>query len=133
MTDTDCRHGDHGSPFLGEWRTPVENPHNEPYRVPMMIYNPQIKNPQKKKVKGNFYSLSLPTTILDLMVHTKSFSQAPQQELAKRFATHYEHAQSLLRPVNETIRFFTVDPGGGQWVVDNGRNLRVCSIIPIVN
>jgi phosphoglycerol transferase MdoB-like AlkP superfamily enzyme len=123
------RHGDHGCPFLGKWRTPVENPHNEPYRIPMMIYNPRIKNPQKRKVKGNFYSLSIPTTILDLMVHTKSFAQGSQQELASRFAANYEHAQSLIRPVNETIRFFNVDPGGGQWVLDNGRNLRVCCTI----
>ena len=94
----------------------------------MILYNPTIKNPQKRKVEGNFYSLSIPTTILDLMVHTKSFSQVAQQDLANRFAVNYEHAQSLLRPVNETIRFFNVDPGGGQWVLDNGRNLRVCSI-----
>jgi hypothetical protein len=95
----------------------------------MMIYNPRIKNPQKKRIEGNFYTLSIPTTILDLMVHTKSFTQDAQQDLANRFAANYEHAQSLLRHVNETIRFFNVDPGGGQWVVDNGRNLRVCSII----
>ena len=129
MTDTNCRHGDHGNPCLGKWRTPVENPHNEPYRIPMMIYNPQIKNPRKKKIEGNFYSLSIPTTILDLMVHTKSFTQVAQQDLANQFAANYEHAQSLLRPVNETIRFFNVDPGGGQWVLDNGRNLRVYSTI----
>jgi flavin-dependent dehydrogenase len=42
-----------------------------------------------------------------------------------RFAANYEHAQSLLRPVAETLRLFTVDPGGGSWIVDNGRNLRV--------
>ena len=90
-----------------------------------MIYNPQIKNPEKKKVNGSFYTLSIPTTILDLMTHTKSFEQEAQQDLARRFAANYEHAQSLLRPVNETIRFFTVDPGGGYWILDNGRNLRV--------
>ena len=94
-----------------------------------MLYNPQIKNPKKKRIEGNFYSLSIPTTILDLMVHTNSFSQSAQQDLALRFAGNYEHAQSLLRPVNETIRFFNVDPGGGQWVIDNGRNLRVFSTI----
>jgi hypothetical protein len=76
-----------------------------------MIYNPNIRNPTKKKVEGNFYQLSVPTTVLD-----------------KRFAANYEHAQSLLRPVNETIRFFTVDPGGGYWILDNGRNLRVVSV-----
>jgi hypothetical protein len=90
-----------------------------------MIYNPRIKNPEKKKVEGNFYTLSIPTTILDLMAYTKSFAQDTQQELARRFAANYEHAQSLLRPVHESIRFFGVDPGGGQWVLDNGRNLRV--------
>jgi arylsulfatase A-like enzyme len=110
---------------LGNWRTPVENPHNEPYRVPMMIYNPRINNPEKRKVDGNFYSLSIPTTILDIMMHTNSFSQKRQQDLALRFAANYEYAQSLLRPIRETIRFFGVDPGGGQWVLDNGRNLRV--------
>jgi arylsulfatase A-like enzyme len=129
VTDTNYRQGDHGCPFLGKWRTPVENPHNEPYRIPLMIYNPQIKNPKKKKVEGNFYSLSIPTTILDLLVNTRSFAQSAQRGVARQFAAHYEHAQSLLRPVNETIRFFTVDPGGGQWVLDNGRNLRVCSTI----
>jgi hypothetical protein len=44
-----------------------------------------------------------------------------------RFAENYEHAQSLLRPINETIRFFTIDPGGNRWILDNGRNLRVIS------
>jgi hypothetical protein len=95
----------------------------------MIIYNPQIKNPQKKKIEGNFYSLSLPTTILDLMISTESFKQTAQQDLANQFAANYEHAQSFLRPVNETIRFFNVNPGGGQWVLDNGRNLRVRFII----
>jgi hypothetical protein len=91
----------------------------------MLIYNPRIKNPDRRKIEGNFYSLSLPTTILDLMVETNSFSQTAQKEMAMRFARNYEHSQSLLRPVSETIRFFFVDPGGGQWVLDNGRNLRV--------
>jgi hypothetical protein len=91
----------------------------------MMIYNPRIKNPEKRKVEGNFYSLSIPTTILDIMVQTNSFSQKLQQDLALRFAGNYEFAQSILRPVHETIRFFGVDPGGVQWVLDNGRNLRV--------
>jgi hypothetical protein len=90
-----------------------------------MIYNPRIKNPEKKKVEGNFYSLSLPTTILDLMIYTKSFAQTAQQTFARRFAENYEFAQSLLRPVKETIRFFFVHPGGTQWVLDNSRNLRV--------
>ena len=90
-----------------------------------MIYNPKIKNPQKRKVEGNFYTLSIPTTVLDLMAYTESFEQKDQRELARKFASNYEHAQSLLRPVNETYRFFTVDPGGTQWLVDNGRNLRV--------
>ena len=118
-------HGDHGIPFLGQWKTPVTNPHNEPYRIPFLIYNPRIKNPEKRKIDGNFYTLSIPTTILDLMTHTQSFAQEPQQDLAMRFAANYEHAQSLLRPVAETLRLFTVDPGGGSWIVDNGRNLRV--------
>jgi hypothetical protein len=90
-----------------------------------MIYNPNIRNPEKTKIEGNFYSLSIPTTILDIMIHSKSFAQSAQQTLAKRFAEGYEYAQSLLRPVKETIRFFFVHPGGTQWVLDNGRNLRV--------
>lgn len=94
-----------------------------------MIYNPRIKNPERKKVEGNYYTLSIPATVLDLMVHTKSFEQDGQQELALRFAANYEHAQSLLRPVEETIRFFTVDPGGDYWILDNGRNLRVSFIV----
>ena len=118
-------HGDHGIPFLGDWRTPVNNPHNEPYRIPFMFYNPRIKNPTKKIMKGNYYQLSIPPTVLDLMIHTNSFEQKDQQDLARRFAANYEHAQSLLRPINETIRFFTVDPGGDYWILDNGRNLRV--------
>jgi len=89
-----------------------------------MIYNPKIQNPEKKKVEGNFYSLSLPTTILDLMIHTNSFIQSSQQQLASHFAQNYEFAQSLLRPIKETIRFFFVHPGGTQWVLDNSRNLR---------
>lgn len=90
-----------------------------------MIYNPLIKNPTKRKIQGNFYSLSLPTTILDLLIHTKSFAQLAQRELASRFARNYEHAQSLLRPVSEALRIFLVHPGGSQWAVDNGKNLRV--------
>jgi phosphoglycerol transferase MdoB-like AlkP superfamily enzyme len=120
-------HGDHAFPFVGDWLTPIDNPHNEHYRIPMMIYNPRIKNPLKKVINGNFYSLSIPTTILDLMVHTKSFSQSAQQTLAQRFAANYEHAQSLLRPIKPVIRLFSVAPGGGQWVLDNGSNLRVPS------
>ena len=91
----------------------------------MMIYNPRIKNHEERTVKGNFYSLSLPTTILDLMVHTNSLRQPAQQDLALQFAQNYEFAQSLLRPVNESIRFFFVHPGGTKWVLDNSRNLRV--------
>lgn len=121
----DKSHGDHGFPFTSRWSTTFENPHNEVLRVPFMIYNPNIKNPEKRKIVGNFYSLSIPTTILDLMIHTKSFAQSAQQTLARRFAEGYEHAQSFLRPVKETIRFFFVHPGGTQWVLDNGRNLRV--------
>lgn len=90
-----------------------------------MIYNPLIKNPEKKKIEGNYYALSIPTTVLDLMINTGSFEQQAQQDLAWRFAANYEHAQSLLRPINETIRFFTVDPGAGYWILDNGKNLRV--------
>ena len=59
------------------------------------------------------------------MIHTKSLAQAAQQKLASRFAQNYEFAQSLLRPVKETNRMFLVHPGGTEWVVDNGRNLRV--------
>ena len=96
-----------------------------------MFYNPRIKNPEKKVIKGNYYALSIPTTVLDLMIHTNSFEQKDQQDLARRFAANYEHAQSLLRPINETLRFFTVDPGGDYWIVDNGRNLRVfCYLNP---
>lgn len=118
-------HGDHGIPFLGEWKTPVMNPHNEPYRTAFMIYNPLIQNPTRHKVKGDFYSLSIPPTILDLMSYTKSFEQQKQRDLADRFARHYEHAQSLLRPIKPTLRFYTIDPGGDFWIVDNGQNLRV--------
>ena len=97
-----------------------------------MIYNPKIKNPGKQKVKGNFYTLSIPTTILDLMVHTKSFAQSTQRHLAWNIAKNYEFAQSLLRPVKDAIRFFFVHPGGTQWVVDNSRNLRVSHSISIL-
>jgi hypothetical protein len=90
-----------------------------------MLYNPLIKNPEKKKIEGNFYSLSIPTTIHDLMVYTNSYKQEKQQKLANRFAANYEYAQSLLRPINETIRFFAIAPGGDVWTLDNGRNLRV--------
>jgi|SRR5579862_160096 len=93
-----------------------------------MIYNPRIKNPGKVKVKGDYYSLSIPTTILDLMSHTNSLEQESQQELAARFARHYEHAQSLLRPIKPTLRFYTVDPGGDFWILDNGSNLRVLDV-----
>jgi arylsulfatase A-like enzyme len=103
----------------------MENSHNEAYKIPLIIYNPKIKNPESKKMEGNFYMLSLPTTILDLMVHTKSFAQTAQQNLALRFAQNYEYAQSLLRPVNETIRVFGTHPGGSTMVLDNSRNLRV--------
>ena len=71
--------------------------------------------------------LSIPTTILDVMTHTKSFEQEKQRKLALEFAANYEFAQSLLRPVNETIRLFGISPGGGAWIFDNGRNLRVLS------
>ena len=91
----------------------------------MMIYNPRIRNPDHRTMQGNFYSLSIPTTILDLMVHTNSLPQSEQRDLALRFARNYEFAQSLLRPVKETIRIFFVHPGGTRWVLDNGRNLRV--------
>ena len=76
--------------------------------------------------------LSLPTTILDIMIHTKSLAQKAQQNLARRFAQNYEFAQSLLRPVKETNRMFLVHPGGTEWVVDNSRNLRVHSHRPTV-
>jgi len=118
-------HGDHGIPFVGDWKTPVNNPHNEPYRVPFMVYNPKINNPEKRKIEGNYYTLSIPTTLLDIMSLTGSFAQDGQREMAHDFASHYEYAQSLLRPINQTLRFFTVDPGGQNWIVDNGKNLRV--------
>jgi arylsulfatase A-like enzyme len=122
------RHGDHGFPFVGPWPTPVENPHNEAYRVPFMIYNPRINNPSKQRMKGNFYAPAIPTTILDIMTFTKSFAQVAQRELAQKFAANYEFAQSFLRPIKEAIRFFFVHPGGSQWVLDNGKNLRVLFI-----
>jgi hypothetical protein len=90
-----------------------------------MIYNPRIKNPGGRKIEGNYYTLSIPTTLLDIMSLTGSFEQDGQFDLAYDFATHYEYAQSLLRPINPTLRFFTVTPGGGNWIVDNGQNLRV--------
>ena len=117
--------GDHGFPFVGQWATPVENPHNEAYRMPFMIYNPQILNPQKEIIQGNFYGPAIPATILDIMSYTKSFAQEAQRTLATKFASNYEFAQSFLRPIKETIRFFFVHPGGRQWVLDNSRNLRV--------
>jgi phosphoglycerol transferase MdoB-like AlkP superfamily enzyme len=122
---SDHSHGDHGFPFAGEGKTLLENSHNEAYQIPMMIYNPKINNPDEKKVKGNFYALSIPTTILDLMIHTKSFAQTAQQNLARRFAQNYEFAQSLLRPVKETLRLFFVHPGGTHMLLDNSQNLRV--------
>ena len=67
---------------------------------------------------------------MDLMIHTKSFEQGPQRELAEKFARHYEYAQSFLRPITPTIRFYTVDPGGDFWILDNGRNLRVRHDLP---
>lgn len=123
-------HGDHGTQLLGDWATPINNPHNEAYRIPFLLYNPNLKNPEKKKIEGNFYLLSIPTTILDLMNHTGSFKQERQQKLASQFAANYEFAQSLLRPVQETIRLFGIAPGGGAWIFDNGRNLRVCRPTP---
>lgn len=59
------------------------------------------------------------------MIHTNSLKQESQKDLASRFAANYESAQSLLRPVQETIRFFYLSPGGGEWTLDNGRNIRV--------
>jgi hypothetical protein len=94
----------------------------------MLIYNPLIKNPLKKTIQGSFYSLSIPTTILDLMISTKSFAQHAQRDLANKFAANYEHAQSLLRPIKDAIRFFLVSPGKSQWVLENGRNLRVLPV-----
>jgi hypothetical protein len=111
------------------YQTTIENPHNEAYQTRLVFYNPNIKNPQRRKMEGNFYALSLPTTILDLMIHTESFAQSAQQALARRFAENYEYAQSLLRPVKETLRMFLVHPGGTRWIVDNGRNLRVLSVV----
>src|SRR3981189_2402056 len=107
-------HGDHGFPFVGQWPTPVENPHNEAYRMPFMIYNPLINNPQKDVVRGNFYGPAIPSTILDIMSYTKSFAQEAQRSLATKFASNYEFAQSFLRPIKGTIRFFFVHPGGSQ-------------------
>ena len=93
-----------------------------------MLYNPRIKNPQKRILTDNVYSLAMPTTILDLMTYTKTFASPAQQDLAMRYAANYEHAQSYLRPIKESVRFFLVSPGGGKWVLDNGRNLRVLQI-----
>lgn len=90
-----------------------------------MVYNPRIKNPDKKRVEGDFYSLSIPTTILDILNHTKSLAQESQRNLAGQIAEHYEFAQSLLRPVKEFIRLFFVHPGDKSWAVDNSQNLRV--------
>jgi hypothetical protein len=90
-----------------------------------MIYNPRIQNPEKRVLTDNVYGLGMPTTILDLMTETNTFRQPAQQSLAKTFAANYEHAQSYLRPTMESLRFFLVNPGGSQWVIDNGRNLRV--------
>ena len=84
----------------------VENSHDEAYRTFFMIYNPQIKNTSKRKISTNLYGGAIPTTILDIMQYTKSFSQTKQQEMAFRFAANYEHSQSFLRPVKETFRFF---------------------------
>lgn len=97
-----------------------------------MIYNPNIRNMDEKRVEGDFYTLSLPTTILDLMIHTKSLAQEAQQTLARRFAENYEFAQSLLRPVKEALRIFLVHPGGTEWVLDNSRNLRVGTLIKLL-
>jgi hypothetical protein len=91
----------------------------------MLFYNPRIKNPQKRAITGSFYALSIPTTILDLLAHTKSLTQEIQQTLAMTYAANYEHAQSLLRQIRPTIRLFQVAPGNTQWVLDNGSNLRV--------
>jgi arylsulfatase A-like enzyme len=110
----------------------MENTHNEAFKIPMMIYNPNIKNPEERKIKGDFYSLSIPTTILDLMIHTKSFAQTAQRNLAHRFAQNYEFAQSLLRPINETIRVFLTHPGGSSMVLDNSHNLRVYAFSLII-
>lgn len=118
-------HSDHGFPFIGERKTPLLNLHTESFQIPWMIYNPLIKNPVKRKVKGNFYSLSLPTTILDLLIYTRSLYQPVQRDLAWNIAKNYEFAQSLLRPVKESLRMFQFSPGGGMWAVDNSRNLRV--------
>jgi arylsulfatase A-like enzyme len=127
MENSNFSHGDHGYPFAGEWGSTAFNPHNEPYQIPLMIYNPTIRNLDEKRVEGDFYTLSLPTTILDLMIHTKSLAQEAQQTLARRFAENYEFAQSLLRPVKEALRIFLVHPGGTEWVLDNSRNLRVAT------
>lgn len=63
--------------------------------------------------------------MLDILNYTGSLAHREQGNLAMRFAENYEHSQSLLRPVKEGIRFFTIDPGGWFWILDNGRNLRV--------
>jgi hypothetical protein len=62
------------------------------------------------------------------MISTKSLAQSAQRDLAENFAANYEHAQSLLRPIKESIRLFLVAPGNTQWV-ENGRNLRVSSSV----
>ena len=118
-------HGDHAWPFVSPGQSTVDNPHNDAYRIPMLLYNPGIKNPQKRPISGSFYTLSIPATILDLLAHTKSLAQEIQQTLAMTYAANYEHAQSLLRQISPTIRLFQVAPGTTQWVLDNGSNLRV--------
>jgi arylsulfatase A-like enzyme len=127
----DNSQSDHGLPFLGKSQNPVDNPHNDPYRTPFIIYNPNIRNSGREKIHTNVYAAAIPTTILDLMSFTKSFGSS-KQELAMQFAGHYEHAQSFLRPVKESIRFFAVNPGANQWVLDNGRNLRVNSLMSLL-
>lgn len=78
-------------------------------------------------MNSNVYAAAIPTTILDVLNHTNSFAQSTQQRLAMHYAANYEHAQSFIRPIKESIRFFLVNPGGTQWVLDNGKNLRVRS------
>jgi Sulfatase len=125
LTNAMSSHGDHGFPFLSKWQTPVENPHNDPYRISFMLYNPLISNPTNHILTKNVYGAAIPTTILDVLLHTNSLSQETQRSLAHKFAANYEHAQSFLRPIKPSIRLFYVNPGGSQWVLDNGRNLRV--------
>ena len=52
------------------------------------------------------------------MVHTTSLEHPRQQTLAMHHELNYGFAQSLLRPVQEIIRYYFVHPGKTTWVVE---------------